>query len=135
MSELTAAQLWQMNRSELRDVLISGHSIDPAMLDNTMYRGVSLGLPSWVVGLTWLTFRKTFYRDPGSQKLRGWNLQIIGVHTEAFHKDKAKLFTSIHQAIKVLKAHSLKIQYNVRIIPILPLRKCLELRHDVKPWH
>ena len=72
----SASDLHQMSRSELHHTLQNGHPIDPAGLDNRMYRGVSLGLPGWLVHLTWLTFRKTFYRDPASGQLRGWNVRM-----------------------------------------------------------
>ena len=76
MTLCTAADLRAMSNQELRHVLIHGHPIAPERLDNTMYKGVSLGLPGWMVKLTWLTFRKTFYRCPDSQDLRGWNVRM-----------------------------------------------------------
>jgi hypothetical protein len=61
---------------ELAARLRAGHPIDPARLDDTAYRGVSLGLPSWVEALAWKTFRKTFHRDPQTGVLRGWNVRM-----------------------------------------------------------
>ncbi len=74
--------LLAMSRSELRALLEAGHPIDPNALDDTEYAGVSLGLPGWMVKLSWLTFRKTFHRDPSSGALRGWNvrMQQTGLH-------------------------------------------------------
>lgn len=58
---------------ELRAALESGHRIDPAALDDSRYRGISLGLPAFVDALFWKTFEKTFHRDGG---LRGWNVRL-----------------------------------------------------------
>jgi hypothetical protein len=72
-----ARELLQLDRRALRERLRGGHAIDPRALDNTEYRGVSLGLPEAVVSLTWLTFRKTFARDARSGALRGWNVRMV----------------------------------------------------------
>lgn len=71
-----ARELLLLDRSALRARLREGHPIDPHALDNTEYRGVSLGLPAAVVSLTWLTFRKTFARDARTGGLRGWNVRM-----------------------------------------------------------
>lgn len=73
---LSARALWRMRRGELEHVLASGHAIDPRALDDTEYRGVSVGLPAWVERLTWKTFKKVFHRDPNTGALRGWNVRI-----------------------------------------------------------
>ena len=39
-------------------------------------RGTSLGLPALVEKLTWKTFQKTFYRDPRTGRLLGWNVRL-----------------------------------------------------------
>jgi len=72
----TRAEMMGMTRRELRDVLEAGHPIDPAALDDSEYRGTSLGLPAWLVRLTWLKFVKTFHRDPDTDVLRGWNVRL-----------------------------------------------------------
>jgi hypothetical protein len=74
--------LLAMSRPELRALLEGGHPIDPSALDDTEYVGVSLGLPAWMVKLSWRTFRKTFHRDPESGALRGWNVRMkqTGLH-------------------------------------------------------
>jgi len=71
----TADQLWGMNQDALHERLAEGHALPPEALDDTEYRGVSLGLPAWVEGLTWSKFRKCFHRDP-SGLLRGWNVRL-----------------------------------------------------------
>ena len=74
---MRAADLLTLPRRELHRLLLGGHRIDPRALDDSAYRGVSLGLPRWVERLTWKTFQKTFHRDPQSGRLRGWNVRLI----------------------------------------------------------
>ncbi len=73
---MKTADFLSLSRRELRGLLASGHAIDPKALDESEYRGVSLGLPRPIVALTWLTFRKTFHRDPRTGRLRGWNVRM-----------------------------------------------------------
>jgi hypothetical protein len=68
--------LLPLTRRELSDLLRAGHPIDARALDDTEYRGVSLGLPAFVERLTWKTFKKVFHRDPSTGVLRGWNVRI-----------------------------------------------------------
>jgi len=72
----TRDDLLAMRRPQLAAALRGGHPIDPAALDDTAYRGISLGLPRWAERLSWKTFQKTFHRDPGSGALRGWNVRV-----------------------------------------------------------
>lgn len=64
-------------RRELAALLRAGHPIEASALDDTEYRGVSLGLPRFVERLTWKTFMKTFHRDPETGVLRGWNVRVV----------------------------------------------------------
>ncbi len=73
----TAAELHAMTRKELMQVLRAGHPVDPAALDDTEYRGTSLGLGRLLERLTWKKFRKTFHRDPRTGHLRGWNVRLV----------------------------------------------------------
>lgn len=73
---MTRADLLAASRRELRALLDGGHPIDPARLDDTLYRGISLGLPAWVERLTWKQFAKAFHRDPHTGRLRGWNVRL-----------------------------------------------------------
>ena len=59
---------------DLRALLLAGHPIDAGALDDTLYRGVSLGIPHWVESFAWTTFAKTFRREPAG--LRGWNVKL-----------------------------------------------------------
>jgi hypothetical protein len=72
----TASDLLDLSRRELMDLLREGHAIDPGDLDDTEYKGVSLGLPAFVERLTWKTFKKVFHRDPATGHLRGWNVRL-----------------------------------------------------------
>ena len=73
---LTARDFDSMSRRDLKEALRAGHPIDMAKLDDTEYRGVSLGLPGFVDKLAWKTFKKVFHRDPESGHLRGWNVRM-----------------------------------------------------------
>ncbi|MCB9614660.1 MAG: hypothetical protein H6721_09575 [Sandaracinus sp.] len=74
---MDAATLHRMHADELVAQLENGHPIDPRTLDDTEYRGTSLGLPGWMERLSWKKFRKTFHRDPSTGKLRGWNVRLV----------------------------------------------------------
>jgi len=72
---LNSHDLLGLGRSELREVLRGGHSFEPAAVAGSRYRGISLGLPSWVEALSWKKFAKCFTTtDSGS--VRGWNQRI-----------------------------------------------------------
>jgi hypothetical protein len=61
---------------ELRARLREGSSLDPSVLEGHAYRGLALGLPEIIERLTWTTFQKTFFRDPETGRLRGWNVRL-----------------------------------------------------------
>lgn len=73
---MQAAEFLNMDRRQLAEALEQGHPIDPGALDDSEYRGVSLGLPGWIDRLAWKTFMKVFHRDPDSGHLRGWNVRL-----------------------------------------------------------
>ncbi len=73
---LTRGALLGMRKSDLLAAMQGGHPIDPAWLDDTEYRGTSLGLPEIVERLTWKTFKKVFHRDRATGHLRGWNVRL-----------------------------------------------------------
>jgi len=73
---IARAELLAASRDELRALLHGGHPIAPSRLDDTVYRGISLGLPAWIERLTWKKFAKAFHRDPHTGRLRGWNVRI-----------------------------------------------------------
>lgn len=72
----TARDLRTADRRTLRDALVHGHPVDPRDIEGFAYRGTSLGLPRAVQRLTWTTFQKTFYRDPTTGRLLGWNVRL-----------------------------------------------------------
>ncbi len=72
----TRDALLRMTPRQLAGALAAGFPIAPGTLDNTRYRGISLGLPAWLERRTWKTFQKTFHRDPATRSLRGWNVRV-----------------------------------------------------------
>jgi hypothetical protein len=68
--------LLTLSRRELMERMHAGHPIDPEALSDSCYRGISLGLPAWVDRLSWKTFMKSFWRDPLSGRLFGWNTRL-----------------------------------------------------------
>ncbi len=68
--------LRKASTAELRTRIVEGHPVDPASLEGWVFRGTALGLPRFVEKLTWKTFQKTFYRDPASGRLLGWNVRL-----------------------------------------------------------
>ena len=63
-------------KAQLRARILGGHPVDPTALEGWAYRGTSLGLPRFVEKLTWKTFQKTFWREPSSGRLLGWNVRL-----------------------------------------------------------
>ncbi len=72
----TIEEFLPLNTSRLAERLAQGYPIDSAALDDTEYRGISLGLHPLLEKLSWKTFKKTFHRDPKTGVLRGWNVRI-----------------------------------------------------------
>jgi len=69
-------QVLALDRAGLAAALAGGSAIEESSLDDSQYRGISLGLPHLIEALTWKTFRKTFHRDRTSGRLRGWNVRL-----------------------------------------------------------
>jgi hypothetical protein len=69
-------ELLELPRRALRELMATGHPIEPEALADYEYRGTSLGLPAAVERLTWKTFQKVFCRVPGTGVLRGWNVRV-----------------------------------------------------------
>lgn len=91
-----ASDLWQYNNKQLRQVISEGHAVTADELAGWEYRGVALGLPRFVEMLTWKTFVKAFWRDPGADYVHGWNGRLVqtGLDGEIVFKQKAgKPFT------------------------------------------
>jgi hypothetical protein len=72
----TARELRTASTKVLRAHIVNGHPVDPAALAGWVYRGTSLGLPRIVERLTWKNFQKTFYREPNTGRLIGWNVRL-----------------------------------------------------------
>lgn len=71
-----ARELLNASRKTLRERIVQGHPVDPRELEGYAYRGISLGLPKFAEKLTWKTFQKTFYREPKTGRLVGWNVRL-----------------------------------------------------------
>lgn len=102
--------LLNMNKDQVADVFRNGHPLDLNQVENNQYFGIDLGMPGWFHKYFWLTFRKTFYRDPQSGILRGWNVKleqqgINGPRVPKKNKDGSeKTFAHYHvQSAKGLK--------------------------------
>ncbi len=72
----TARALRTASTRTLRDAIAAGHPVDPRAIEGWAYRGTSLGLPDAIARLTWKTFQKTFYRDPETGRLLGYNVRL-----------------------------------------------------------
>lgn len=72
----TARALRTATPRELREQIVHGHPVDPDDLAGWAYRGTSLALPRLAERLTWKTFQKTFWREPGTGRLLGWNVRL-----------------------------------------------------------
>lgn len=74
---MTGAQaLRGASRQVLRQRIAEGHRVDAAALEGWAYRGTVLGMPRLVERATWQTFQKTFYRQPDTGRLVGWNVRL-----------------------------------------------------------
>ena len=73
---LTLQHLLAMNGAELKEIVARGAPLDLDRLADSRYTGVDLSVPALFHKLFWRTFRKTFYRDPASGRLRGWNVMV-----------------------------------------------------------
>ena len=107
---MNARDLLDLPVRELVELMKSGHPIDPAALDDTEYRGISLGLPSIVDRLAWKTFKKVFHRDPETNALRGWNVRIRQTGLEPPYEPKTKNGVPVtfgHYAVVPLEGHRL----------------------------
>ena len=71
-----ARSLRGASREELRQHIVDGYPVDPDAIAGWVYRGTSLGLPPIAVKLTWQVFQKTFWRDPATGRLLGWNVRL-----------------------------------------------------------
>ena len=78
------------SRAQLRERILHGHPVEPSALEGWAYRGTSLGLPHFIERLTWKTFQKTFWREPSSGRLFGWNVRLEQDGLEAASRPKRK---------------------------------------------
>lgn len=70
-----ARSLRGASNRELRERIVAGYPVDPNALQGWAYRGTNLA-PRWMRQLTWTHFQKTFWREPESGRLLGWNVRV-----------------------------------------------------------
>jgi len=82
--DLTLDDLMTLDAAALHGIIDAGRPVDELAVAGTQYLGVDLSLPKPIGRLLWKTFRKTFYRDPDTGVLRGWNVRMeqLGVEAE-----------------------------------------------------
>ncbi len=68
--------LLAMSQAELWDVMCRAYAVDPGGVAGHKYIGIDLSLPAFVNKILWKTFRKTFYKDPETGVVRGWNVRM-----------------------------------------------------------
>lgn len=71
-----ARSLRHASQRELRERIVRGFPVSPSAIEGYAYRGTSLGLPRLIELATWKTFQKTFWREPRSGRLLGWNVRL-----------------------------------------------------------
>jgi hypothetical protein len=87
---MTVEELLPLWPSALARVLEEAHPFDIGALDDREYHGISLGQPQWVSRLTWVKFKKVFFRDPASGRLRGWNVRCEQTPLEQPWTDRSR---------------------------------------------
>lgn len=86
----TIEEFLPMGQKQLAAELAQGHPINPKELDDTEYKGISLGLPAFIDKIAWKTFKKVFHRDAQSGHLRGWNVRVkqTGLYGDFINQEK-----------------------------------------------
>lgn len=74
--KLKLEDLMEMSGAQLHRVMEEGTSPDEKLLEGQLFLGVDLSLPPLANRILWKTFAKTFWRDPESPELRGWNIRV-----------------------------------------------------------
>ena len=74
--KIELSEMLNMNKQQVAEVFRNGHPVNTAELNSVQYLGVDLGMPEWFHRLAWKTFRKTFYKDPKTGVIRGWNVKL-----------------------------------------------------------
>jgi hypothetical protein len=76
VEQMKSSDFLEMRGHELREAFAAGHPVDIDALADTEYRGVSLGLPTFIERLSWKKFKKAFCRDDQRGGVRGWNVRL-----------------------------------------------------------
>ena len=86
----SARELRDASASELRAAIVNGFPVDPKQLEGFAYRGTNLLHPRFARAFSWVTFQKTFWRDPASGRLFGWNVRLEQDGIDAPSRPKLK---------------------------------------------
>lgn len=104
---LTLDDLLKMDKKQIKNVFLNGHPLDYKQMEGYQYLGIDVGMPKWFHKYFWKTFRKTFYRDPETQVLRGWNVRMeqTGIDGKRITKKKkdGSDFTFAHYHVQSAK--------------------------------
>lgn len=75
-AHISFEEMLTMSKQQVKEVFQRGFPIPIEDIGNSQYLGVDLGMPEWFHKLAWKTFRKTFYKDPDTGIIRGWNVKV-----------------------------------------------------------
>jgi hypothetical protein len=111
-----------------------------SMLAGASFRGVSLGLPSWVDRLAWKTFRKDVAPPDADGVVRGWNVRLVqtGPTGPMVEKRRGDRPVRFGRFVVVEGEHGLELSYddvrNGRWSPMRRLRDPLRRLDDEGAW-
>jgi hypothetical protein len=73
---LSLDEVLELSQADLRAIVLQAAPLDLDAVADSTYTGIDLSMPSWFHKLMWKSFRKTFYRDPDTGIVRGWNVRV-----------------------------------------------------------
>lgn len=65
-----------LSNEELFAFVERAHPLELDAVAGHAYTGIDLSMPAWFHRWMWKSFRKTFYRDPTTGVVRGWNVKV-----------------------------------------------------------
>jgi hypothetical protein len=115
---MTLDDLVAMSADELDRTMKNGHPVDPDVLANREYDGVSLNLPKLLEKLTWVKFKKVFHRET-DDSLRGWNCRVVQSPLEQtweLELKKGEPITYGHYAVEPCAAYRMPRAYDAGLM-------------------
>ncbi len=73
---LRLEDLLTMKSADLHALVARAAPLDVDAVADHSYTGIDLSMPGWFHAMMWKSFRKTFYRDPRTGVVRGWNVKV-----------------------------------------------------------